>query len=147
MTLTKDLEILTDQKVAMKTMMELESEASAEARMITLGETSSANIVIKLTCHTQPCTLIWSKSTPRVQMASLGTHQLVDEVEADQEKIHTRDLTQGQKTFSRLQREKEALWIHCVAFKKFTQRSFPTHRPLTLLSLKSRCRNILFSST
>lgn len=58
MTLTKDLEILTDQKVAMKTMMELESEASAEARMITLGETSSANIVIKLTCHTQPCTLI-----------------------------------------------------------------------------------------
>jgi hypothetical protein len=89
-------------------------------RMTMLAEILSANTVIRLIFLTQLYTLIWSRSIPRDQMVSREIHQLLEEVEVDQERTHTRDLTQEQRTSSRPLREKVDQLMFSAASRKFS---------------------------
>lgn len=121
-------------------------EEREDLKMTMLGETSSANIAIKPICLIPPFTHIWSKSIPRVQMASWEIHQQAEEAEVAPEKIHTKDWTQGLKTSSKQWREKEALSILFAATRRSTTSSFQG-RTTTRHNQIRTCLTTQFTST
>lgn len=62
-------------------------KTSVDPRMMSMAETSSANIAIRRILAIPLYTHIWSKNTQKDLMAKLGLHQLVEEAVEDPEKM------------------------------------------------------------
>lgn len=92
--------------------------AREDPRTTTPAEISSASTVTRPICPIPLFIHIWSKSIPKAQMVSREIHQQVEEAEEDQERTHTKDLTQELKISSRLQKEKEDQLMYFAASKK-----------------------------
>ena len=75
-------------------------------KMIIGAETSTANIAINNTYHIQHFILILNKNTVKALMVRLYHYLQVAEVEEDQRKIQTKDMTQNQKNSSVILKEK-----------------------------------------
>lgn len=100
--------MMTPNKVATKAETKAPTKVAREDQRTTmLVETLSASTAIKPIFLILLYTLIWSKNTAKDQMASWEIHQLLEEVEEDQERIHTKDSILEQRTSLRLQKEKE----------------------------------------
>ena len=144
--------------VKMEIQTQLDKVAREDLRMIMQGETSSASTAKRPICLIPLFIHIWSKSTRRVPTVRKETRQPAVEEEADPEKILTRDLTQGLKTSSRLQREKEAQLMYSAASKRSTISSFlkinrikiNKDQAVIYLTMKATslvCMSIQFSNT
>ena len=115
--------------------------AKEDQKTIMPAETLSVNTVRKLIFHIQPYTLIWSKNTLRDQMVSLEIHQQVAEDVEDQEKIHTKDLTQEERISLKQQKEKEVQLTHFAVSMKSTIRFSIISNKLPQLQFQRVCMN------